>query len=89
MGRRRTSEILLLPTSDKLLRPVTLEEELALWRSGTLRFKDTARLPCSAIDHDTPAELLQELAEGLTRIEGEAQHLRATVERLRKTTMEA
>ena len=38
-----------------------------------------------APDHTTRDEYLQELAEGLTRIEGEARHLRATVERLRKT----
>ena len=68
-----------MPKRAPALLPTTLK-----FRGCPLPTTDTARLPCSAIDHDTPAELLQELAEGLTRIEGEAQHLRATVERLRK-----
>lgn len=79
---RRKSDILLLPTGEKRPRPLTADEELALWRSGTLRIKDTARLPSSAIDYTPAAEYLQELAEGITRIEGEARHLRATVRRM-------
>ena len=87
MGRRRASAVL-LPTTEKFLRPLTPEGELALWRAGTLRFKDTASLPSSGIDYTTREEYLQELAETATRIEGEARHLRATVERLRKVGVE-
>ncbi|MDA8346953.1 MAG: hypothetical protein M0Z66_16035 [Thermaerobacter sp.] len=82
---RRKAELVLLPTGEKHPRPVTPAEELALRRSGTLRFKESGSLSSPAPDYTTREEYLQELAEGLTRIEGEARHLRATVERLRKT----
>lgn len=45
---------------------------------------DTARLPSSAIDGYTAEDHLQDMAETATRIEGEAQHLRAEIERLKR-----
>ena len=49
-----------------------------------MRVGDPGSLSSPAPDYTTREEYLQELAETAGRIEGEARHLRATVERLRK-----
>ena len=45
---------------------------------------DTARLPSAAINLESAEEMLIDLAETTTRIEGAAQHMRGTIRRLRE-----